>query len=39
MVQPWTKSHENIEKAGLPKFGHTYLYDGETGTASIRKQQ
>lgn len=20
-----------IEKAGLPKFGHTYLYDGETG--------
>jgi DNA-directed RNA polymerase subunit beta len=22
---------ENIEKAGLPKFGHTYLYDGETG--------
>jgi DNA-directed RNA polymerase subunit beta len=22
---------ENIEKAGLPLFGHTYLYDGETG--------
>ncbi len=22
---------EKIEKAGLPKFGHTYLYDGETG--------
>jgi DNA-directed RNA polymerase subunit beta len=22
---------ENIEKAGLPTFGHTYLYDGETG--------
>jgi DNA-directed RNA polymerase subunit beta len=22
---------ENIDKAGLPKFGHTYLYDGETG--------
>ena len=22
---------ENISKAGLPKFGHTYLYDGETG--------
>jgi DNA-directed RNA polymerase subunit beta len=22
---------DNIEKAGLPKFGHTYLYDGETG--------
>ena len=22
---------ENITKAGLPKFGHTYLYDGETG--------
>ncbi|UEG50062.1 DNA-directed RNA polymerase subunit beta [Ferruginibacter lapsinanis] len=21
----------NITKAGLPKFGHTYLYDGETG--------
>ncbi len=21
----------NIEKAGLPSFGHTYLYDGETG--------
>jgi DNA-directed RNA polymerase subunit beta len=22
---------DKIEKAGLPKFGHTYLYDGETG--------
>src|SRR5690554_4981264 len=22
---------ELIEKAGLPKFGHTHLYDGETG--------
>jgi len=22
---------ENIEKANLPKFGHTYLFDGETG--------
>ena len=22
---------QHIEKAGLPKFGHTYLYDGETG--------
>ena len=22
---------EHIEKAGLPSFGHTYLYDGETG--------
>ena len=22
---------ENIDKAGLPSFGHTYLYDGETG--------
>jgi DNA-directed RNA polymerase subunit beta len=22
---------EQIEKAALPKFGHTYLYDGETG--------
>ena len=22
---------EYIEQAGLPKFGHTYLYDGETG--------
>ena len=22
---------ENIEKAALPKFGHTYLFDGETG--------
>ncbi len=22
---------ENINNAGLPKFGHTYLYDGETG--------
>jgi DNA-directed RNA polymerase subunit beta len=22
---------DNIEKAGLPTFGHTYLYDGETG--------
>ncbi len=22
---------EQIEKAGLPSFGHTYLYDGETG--------
>ena len=22
---------ENITTAGLPKFGHTYLYDGETG--------
>ena len=22
---------EEITKAGLPKFGHTYLYDGETG--------
>jgi DNA-directed RNA polymerase subunit beta len=22
---------EYCEKAGLPKFGHTYLYDGETG--------
>jgi len=22
---------ENISKAGLPTFGHTYLYDGETG--------
>jgi DNA-directed RNA polymerase subunit beta len=22
---------ENIEKAGLPTFGHTHLYDGETG--------
>ncbi len=21
----------NIEEAGLPKFGHTYLYDGESG--------
>jgi DNA-directed RNA polymerase subunit beta len=21
----------HIEEAGLPKFGHTYLYDGETG--------
>ncbi|WP_407522426.1 DNA-directed RNA polymerase subunit beta [Lacibacter sp. MH-610] len=21
----------NIEKAGLPSFGHTFLYDGETG--------
>ncbi|MBS1732503.1 MAG: DNA-directed RNA polymerase subunit beta [Bacteroidetes bacterium] len=21
----------NIEKAGLPKFGHTFLFDGETG--------
>ena len=22
---------DHIEQAGLPKFGHTYLYDGETG--------
>ncbi|HLY71860.1 MAG TPA: DNA-directed RNA polymerase subunit beta, partial [Puia sp.] len=22
---------EQIQKAGLPSFGHTYLYDGETG--------
>jgi DNA-directed RNA polymerase subunit beta len=22
---------DHIERAGLPKFGHTYLYDGETG--------
>jgi len=22
---------ENVEKAGLPLFGHTHLYDGETG--------
>src|SRR5690554_2612254 len=22
---------DHIEKAGLPEFGHTYLYDGETG--------
>src|SRR4029079_2487075 len=22
---------QHIEKAGLPTFGHTYLYDGETG--------
>ena len=22
---------ENISKAGLPSFGHTHLYDGETG--------
>ena len=22
---------DNIDKAGLPSFGHTYLYDGETG--------
>ncbi len=22
---------QHIEDAGLPKFGHTYLYDGETG--------
>ncbi len=22
---------EHIERAGLPSFGHTYLYDGETG--------
>jgi len=22
---------QQIEEAGLPKFGHTYLYDGETG--------
>ncbi|HRN79857.1 MAG TPA: DNA-directed RNA polymerase subunit beta, partial [Ferruginibacter sp.] len=22
---------EHINQAGLPKFGHTYLYDGETG--------
>ena len=22
---------EHIDRAGLPKFGHTYLYDGETG--------
>ncbi|MBL7728669.1 MAG: DNA-directed RNA polymerase subunit beta [Dinghuibacter sp.] len=22
---------QNIDKAGLPSFGHTYLYDGETG--------
>jgi DNA-directed RNA polymerase subunit beta len=22
---------ENIDKAGLPTFGHTYLHDGETG--------
>ena len=22
---------EHIDRSGLPKFGHTYLYDGETG--------
>jgi DNA-directed RNA polymerase subunit beta len=22
---------DHIDRAGLPKFGHTYLYDGETG--------
>ncbi|WP_260648214.1 hypothetical protein, partial [Staphylococcus aureus] len=22
---------EKVEEAGLPSFGHTYLYDGETG--------
>ena len=22
---------DNVEKAGLPIFGHTHLYDGETG--------
>ena len=22
---------EHIDRAGLPRFGHTYLYDGETG--------
>ena len=25
------ESAEHITQAGLPKFGHTYLYDGETG--------
>ncbi|HVB04070.1 MAG TPA: DNA-directed RNA polymerase subunit beta [Chitinophagaceae bacterium] len=26
-----TEIAENIQKAGLPKFGHTFLFDGETG--------
>ncbi len=26
-----------IEEAGLPKFGHTYLYDGETGVRFDQK--
>ena len=29
---------ENITKAGLPSFGHTYLYDGETGERFDQKQ-
>lgn len=29
-AEPSEIAHE-IEEAGLPKFGHTYLYDGETG--------
>jgi len=28
---------EYIEKAGLPSFGHTYLYDGETGVRFDQK--
>ncbi|HLR37510.1 MAG TPA: DNA-directed RNA polymerase subunit beta [Chitinophagaceae bacterium] len=28
---------EYIEKAGLPEFGHTQLYDGETGVAFDQK--
>ena len=29
---------EEITKAGLPKFGHTYLYDGETGDRFDQKE-
>jgi DNA-directed RNA polymerase subunit beta len=29
---------ENIAKAKLPLFGHTYLYDGETERSSTREQ-
>ncbi|HRP17463.1 MAG TPA: DNA-directed RNA polymerase subunit beta, partial [Ginsengibacter sp.] len=29
-AEPYEIAQE-IEEAGLPKFGHTYLYDGETG--------
>ena len=31
MEQQLIKLHELTEKAGVPEFGHTYLYDGGTG--------
>jgi DNA-directed RNA polymerase subunit beta len=33
------KSIEYVTKAGIPKFGSTYLYDGGTGDRLINLQQ